>query len=183
MPRADSPPRRGAAPQNYVLAFGKGDRESRLRRSSRLFGAAAGGSDGSDAVGVVHQHHDIFREVFVVAAGDLNCVATYLELGGGAAEEFAALRARFKKPEAEMKPITWEEKVEARGLEKGREQGRERGKEDGMREVLLRLLRNRFPSLTGRTVERVEAIRSPEELGSLAERLLTARSLEELGLA
>ena len=52
-----------------------------------------------------------------------------------------------------------------------------------MREVLLRLLRNRFPSLTGRTIERVEVIRSPEELGSLAERLLTARSLEELGLA
>ena len=104
-----------------------------------------------------------------------NCVATYLELDGGAAPEFAALRARFKKPEAEMKPVTWEEKVEARG--------REQGKENGMREVLLRLLRSRFPSLSGQTVARVEAIRSPEELGSLAERLLTARSLEELGLA
>ncbi|HEV7671899.1 MAG TPA: hypothetical protein VGS22_25535 [Thermoanaerobaculia bacterium] len=116
-----------------------------------------------------------------------NCVATYLELGGGAAQEYAALRTRFTKPEVEMKPVTWEEKVEARGLEKGREQGLEkglaRGQENGMREVLLRLLRSRFPSLTGRTIERVEAIRSPEELGSLAERLLTARSLEELGLA
>jgi len=100
-----------------------------------------------------------------------NCVATYLELDGGAAEEYAALRARFKKPEAEMKPVTWEEKVE------------ERGKENGMREVLLRLLRSRFPSLNRQVVARVEAIRSPEELGSLAERLLTARSLEELGLA
>lgn len=120
-----------------------------------------------------------------------NCVATYLELDGGAVEEYAALRARLKKPEVEMKPVTWEEKVEARGLEIGREQGlekglekgRERGKEEGMREVLLRLLRSRFPSLTGQVVARVEAIRSPEELGSLAERLLTARSLEELGLA
>jgi len=116
-----------------------------------------------------------------------NCVATYLELGGGAVEEYAALRARYGKPEVEMTPVTWEEKVEARGLERGREQGREqgreRGKEEGMREVLLRQLRSRFPSLPGQTIERVAAIHSPEELGSLAERLLTARSLEELGLA
>lgn len=104
-----------------------------------------------------------------------NCVATYLELDGGAAAEYVALRDRYRKPEVEMKPITWEEKVEARG--------REQGKESGMREVLLRLLRSRFPSLTGQTIARVEAIRTPEELGSLAERLLTARSLEELGLA
>ena len=104
-----------------------------------------------------------------------NCVATYLELGGGAAEEYEALRARYKKPGVEMKPVTWEEKVEARGMEQGKEQG--------MRELLLRQLRSRFPSLTGSMVERIEAIRSPEELGSLAERLLTARSIEELGLA
>ncbi|MEP7012133.1 MAG: hypothetical protein ABJC13_17565 [Acidobacteriota bacterium] len=108
-----------------------------------------------------------------------NCVATYLELGGGAVEEYVSLRARHRKPEVDMKPVTWEEKVEARGLETGME----RGKENGMREVLLRLLRSRFPLLTGQVVARVEAIRSPEELGSLAERLLTARSLEELGLA
>ncbi|HXU45164.1 MAG TPA: DUF4351 domain-containing protein [Thermoanaerobaculia bacterium] len=102
-----------------------------------------------------------------------------------------------------MRPITWEEKVEARGLAKGLERGMERGiergleqglerglekgleqgQEQGMREVLLRLLRKRFPALPGRAVEQVEAISSPDELGSLAERLLTARSLEELGLA
>ena len=40
-----------------------------------------------------------------------------------------------------------------------------------------------FPSLSGRAVQRVQAITSTEELGSLAERLLTAGSLEELGLA
>ena len=73
-----------------------------------------------------------------------------------------------------MQPITWEEKVEARGLAKGIE---------GTHEVLLRLLRKRFSSLPGRAVERVKAITSTEELGSLAERLLTAKSLEELGLA
>ncbi len=150
--------------------------------------------------------HALRRSCFsrIAAANDLNeverfllfnCVATYLELGGGAVAEFALLRARYAKPEVEMKPITWEEKVEARGLEtglergkregkkEGKKEGKEEGKEEGMREVLLRLLRNRFPGLTGQTIARVAAIRSPEELGSLAERLLTARSLEELGLA
>ncbi len=78
-----------------------------------------------------------------------------------------------------MQPITWEEKVEARGVE----MGFERGHEKGMREVLLLQLKRRFPSLSGRAVERVQAITSTEELGSLAERLLTAGSLEELGLA
>ena len=100
-------------------------------------------------------------------------------MDGGAAEEYEALRARFMKPGVEMKPVTWEEKVEARGMKRGREEG----KQEGMRELLLRQIRTRFPSLTGQAIEKIEAIRSPEELGSLAERLLTARSIEELGLA
>ena len=82
-----------------------------------------------------------------------------------------------------MRPITWEEKMVARGMELGLERGLARGQEKGMREVLLLQLKRRFPSLTGRAVQRVQAITSTEELGSLAERLLTARSLEELGLA
>lgn len=94
-------------------------------------------------------------------------------------EELAAPRAGYRKPEAEMKSVTWEGMVEARALEPGMEKGLELG----MREVLLRLLRNRFPDLPDQTIERVDAIRSPEELCSLAERLLTAQSLEELGLA
>ena len=118
-------------------------------------------------------------------------MATYLELDGGAAAEYAELRAAETGPEAKMRPITWEEKMVARGveqglargLEQGLESGLARGQERGMREVLLRLLRRRFPSLSGHAVERVQAITSTEELGSLAERLLTARSLEELGLA
>ena len=116
-----------------------------------------------------------------------NGVATYLELDGGAAEEFAALRAAEAGPEETMRPITWEEKVEARGVEqglaRGLERGMARGQERGMREVLLRQLKRRFPSLPRRAVERVQAITSTDELGSLAERLLTAGSLEELGLA
>lgn len=111
-----------------------------------------------------------------------NGVATYLELDGGAAAEYAELRAAEIGPEAKMRPITWEEKVEARGLEQGLAQGLARGLE-ATHEVLLRLLRRRFPALPGKAVQRVQAITSTEELGSLAERLLTARSLEELGLA
>ena len=112
-----------------------------------------------------------------------NGVATYLELDGGAAAEYAVLRAAQTGPEAKMRPITWEEKMVARGMELGLERGLARGQEKGMREVLLLQLKRRFPSLTGRAVQRVQAITSTEELGSLAERLLTARSLEELGLA
>ncbi|MEP7009618.1 MAG: DUF4351 domain-containing protein [Acidobacteriota bacterium] len=117
-------------------------------------------------------------------------MATYLELDGGAAAEYAALRAAETGPEAKMRPITWEEKVEARGVEQGLARGVEQGLARGlargledMHEVLLRLLRKRFPALPGQAVERVQAISSTDELGSLAERLLTARSLEELGLA
>src|SRR6185295_2261350 len=97
-----------------------------------------------------------------------NGVATYLELDGGAAAEYAALREAELGPEAKMRPITWEEKVEARGVD--------RGQERGMREVLLRQLKRRFPSLPGRAVERIQAITSTDELGALAERLLTAGS-------
>lgn len=112
-----------------------------------------------------------------------NGVATYLELDGGAAEEFAVLRAAEAGSEETMRPITWEEKIEARGLERGMESGLARGQERGMREVLLRQLKRRFPPLPHWAVERVQAITSTDELGSLAERLLTAGSLEELGLA
>ncbi len=112
-----------------------------------------------------------------------NGVATYLELDGAAVTEYEALRAAEAGPEETMRPITWEEKVEARGVEQGLARGLARGEEKGMREVLLRQLKRRFPSLPRRAVERIQAITSTDELGSLAERLLTARSLEELGLA
>jgi hypothetical protein len=107
-----------------------------------------------------------------------NGVATYLELDGGAAAEYAALRAAEIGPEAKMRPITWEEKVEARGVELGLARGLE-----ATHEVLLRQIRTRFATLPGQAIKRIRAITSTEELGSLAERLLTARSLEELGLA
>ncbi|MEP7009619.1 MAG: DUF4351 domain-containing protein [Acidobacteriota bacterium] len=107
-----------------------------------------------------------------------NGVATYLELDGGAATEYAALRAAETGPEAKMRPITWEGKVEARGVELGLARGLE-----ATHEVLLRQIRTRFATLPGQAIERIRAMTSTEELGSLAERLLTARSLEELGLA
>jgi hypothetical protein len=107
-----------------------------------------------------------------------NCVATYLELDGGAAAEFAALLAEHQGTE-DRTMMTWEEKVEARGVEKGKSEG----KREGMRTLLLRQLRQRFAPLPEAATERVAAITSMDELTRLADRVLTARSLEDLGLA
>ena len=78
-----------------------------------------------------------------------------------------------------MKPVTWEEKIEARGLERGWELG----KDEGMRELLVHLLNARFSNLPAQTIKRIKEIKSAEDLISLARGLLTANSLEELGLA
>ncbi len=67
-----------------------------------------------------------------------------------------------------MNPVTWAEKIEARGKAKG------------MRELL------RASSVAASRISpagRSSGPQSSEELGSLAERLLTARSIVELELA
>jgi len=107
-----------------------------------------------------------------------NCVATYLEWDGRAEEEFQALLGELDTREGETM-MTWEEKVEARGMERGQEEGRQKG----MQELLLELLKARFRTLPPSTTRRIEAITSPRELSRLAKRVLSAGSLEELGLA
>jgi hypothetical protein len=104
----------------------------------------------------------------------VNCVATYLELDGSAREEYEAILAEHGEEKRDM-AMTWAEKLEA--------QAEERGLQKGMREMLLRLLEQRFSPLPGRVPQRLAAIESAEELTRLAERVLSARSLEELGLA
>ena len=106
-----------------------------------------------------------------------NCVATYLEWDGGAAEVEALLHGRREDPTM----ITWAEKVEAKAAERGMQRGLERGLE-GMRELLLQQLAMRFEPLPPEVGERLAAINSFEELARLGRRLLSAGSLEELGL-
>jgi hypothetical protein len=95
-----------------------------------------------------------------------NCVATYLEWDGRAEEEFEALLAeRGTREDHTM--MTWEEKVELRGMQK----------------VLLEQLEERFRSLPPDIAQRVGTITSPRELSRLAKGVLSAGSLKELGLA
>ncbi len=63
-------------------------------------------------------------------------------------------------------------------VEQGLEQGRDR-----IRDLLLRMLGQRFGSLSQGVQRRVAAIASAEELSRLAERVYQVDSLEELGLA
>jgi hypothetical protein len=100
-----------------------------------------------------------------------NCVATYLELDGRAAEEYRALLQETEDEEVQAMAMTWAEKVE------------EKGRQEGMQSILLRMLRQRFKALPPATTQRVSAMTSSKELERLADRLLSASSLEELGLA
>ena len=95
-----------------------------------------------------------------------NCVSTYLEWDGSAAEVEALLHGEREG----QSMITWAEKVEARAEERGR------------RELLLEQLTTRFGALPPQVRERLAAIDSAAELSLLGRRLLSAGSLEELGL-
>lgn len=64
----------------------------------------------------------------------------------------------------------------------GREQGLEQGRTEGQRDLVLRLLNERFGSLSTDVRRRVSAIDSVNELTRLATRTLTVKSLKELGL-
>lgn len=134
-----------------------------------------------------------------------NCVETYLQLTGRAAEQYSALYSAQENPEVEAMRMTWADRMEVeyaqkgwekgmakgleQGLEKGLEQGREQGLEQGIekavlrnRQVLLRLLGKRFGEISPAVQARVEAIGSIEELSGMIERILEVKSIEELGL-
>lgn len=70
---------------------------------------------------------------------------------------------------------TWAERMETKGLERGRR--------EGARDLLLRLMRQRFGRLSAGVRRQVGAIDSVEDLARLAEKVHQAGSLEELGLA
>jgi len=102
------------------------------------------------------------------------CVANYLELDGGAEEEFEALLPAEAGEEARRMARTLRQAL----IEEGFEEGRQRG----MRDVLRRMLAQRFGPLSPSITSRLEAIHSTEELEGLAERVIQAHSLAELGL-
>jgi hypothetical protein len=120
----------------------------------------------------------------------VNCVESYLQLEGEDQREFETLLAQEPSQEVSTMQMTYEEKVEARGMKKGLEQGMEKGLEkgmekgrvEGMRSMLLGQLERRFGPLAGATRAKVEAIASADELSRLADRVLDARSVEDLGL-
>jgi hypothetical protein len=103
------------------------------------------------------------------------CVANYLELDGGAEEEFEALLSAEAGEEARKMARTLRQALIDEGVEQGMQ--------EGMRKVLRRLLAQRFGPLSPSIASRLEAIHSAEELEGLAERVIQARSLAELGLA
>jgi hypothetical protein len=65
---------------------------------------------------------------------------------------------------------------------KGRKEGRQEGQIEGMRQLLVRLLEQRFGVLPSAARRRVRAISSAKKLEELADRALVAGSLAELGL-
>ena len=74
------------------------------------------------------------------------------------------------------------EELREEGRTEGRDEGRKEGQLKGMRQMLLRLLEERFGSLPQKTRRRVGALASARELEGLLRRALTAGSLEELEL-
>ena len=76
-----------------------------------------------------------------------------------------------------MEP-TWSEKM----MEKGREQGRLSGLIEGKRETLKHQLTKKFGPLPEKTMARIEALGSLEELDTYLERVLAAETLEDMGL-
>ncbi len=86
--------------------------------------------------------------------------------------------------------LTWKEEMiekwKEKGLQEGREEGRVEGRlaglTEGKRETLEHLLTKKFGSLPEKTLSRIEALESLEELDTYLDRVLTAESLEEMGL-
>ena len=66
--------------------------------------------------------------------------------------------------------------------EKKRREGQKEGRTEGKREIILRLLEQRFGPVPDTVRHRIEEIKSDRRLERLAERILIAGSLREMGL-
>lgn len=78
--------------------------------------------------------------------------------------------------------MTWAERMEAEYTQKGIEQGLAEGLE-ALRNVVLRLLKQRFGPVPETVRSKVEAIQEIEPLSHLAERVYEVDSIDEMGLS
>ena len=104
----------------------------------------------------------------------VNCIETYVDLNDAAQREYEALLAEEGNEEVATMEMTWADRIA--------HDARVQGWEEGRRDLLLEQLERRFGPLPARTVERVRALSSADELSRLAARVLDAPTLEDLGL-
>jgi Domain of unknown function (DUF4351) len=102
-----------------------------------------------------------------------NCVSTYLQLDGRAAQEYEALLAEHGNLEVRAMEMTWADKM----IERGRQEGLE-----SMRNLIVRQLQRRFKELPASILGRISSIRSTEKLAAVGDQVLEVDSLEELDL-
>ena len=121
----------------------------------------------------------------------LACVLTYAGFDDDDAQIFDKITTALEDEEVQTVKMSMTERWHKEGLEKGRELGLEQGKElgleqgraEGIRDMVLRLLSQRFGALSSEARRRIAAITSADELGKLAESVYAADSLKDLGLA
>ena len=117
----------------------------------------------------------------------LGCVLTYADFEDGDAAEFDRIMDGLEDEEVRDVRMSMTERWRREGLEQGREQGKEQGKAlgraEGLRDLVIRILGQKFGSQSAEAQRRVGSITSVEELNRLAEKLYQVESLEELGIA
>ncbi|MEM7582717.1 MAG: DUF4351 domain-containing protein [Acidobacteriota bacterium] len=117
----------------------------------------------------------------------IGCVLTYANLDESDAREFDKIMEGLDDEGVQIVKMSMTEFWRREGLEKGRSEGlaegRSEGRSEGAQDLVMQLLVRRFGELSDKTLRRLRAIVSPEELANLAERVYQVDSLEELGLA
>lgn len=106
----------------------------------------------------------------------VNCVQTYLQLTPAQAARFEALSSREANQEVRAM-MTWADRMMAKGR---RENQRENATRN--RQLLVRLLTQRFGEIPPPVRRRIGSIRSFERLAQLAEQVFVVKSFRELGL-
>lgn len=107
-----------------------------------------------------------------------NCVVTYVESDERAAEEFEALLAEHGNQEVRDMLMTWAEKIETRGYDRARAEDL-----TAMRDLLQRLLEQRFGGLPQKVIQQISEISSLQKLTRMAEQIHMIKDLEDLELA